>query len=649
MRNRVALTARATMALAAVLWVAGDGLAAPRDPAPSVDGQVVGPRPTAPRTGPGARPKARAPESPPAAAVPDPAETVRQARALRDAGKPAEAEALLGTHLQSSPEDLDVRAELAEALSDQSKDAEAAAQWERVVHARPTEDAARLRLADLYVGLDQADSALEHYQAVLEHRPNDPALRRRTGLLLLDMDRGPEAIPHLEAYSALVPGDEEVLSALQKLYAWNERPDDAMKILEKRVELHPEDVDAARELAERYLDREKETKAIALYERVVKARPDDLPARRALGQLYEWNSAPRKALEQYEAYLASKPYDAEVRARALSLSTDLALGSKARLHGYLLRSSDSRFRDLAREAVLAETGFGSWAGVQYSFFHEQDRLYFHAAGPRAAYEVKDWATVGAWYQFRHLQSAESAPAVRTILGHAVGMFANLSLPKAFQLSLGASFAHYDTGFNSGNGFLTVSRDIGPVTLSLQAERSDLLTSTGDVRTKVVSNNLTLGIDSEPVNRLLVHASGTWGLYSDWNQRLASSVGIGCRPFDLPRFELWYEYDYDHFRHPGALSGGITYFAPSNYHSHGPLATLTHPVAPWFAYGLDLHLWHVYGSGDNALLLQYGANVTFRPALHHMIQASYQRSDEVWGSAAIRYQDNQVRFSYAYEF
>ena len=42
-------------------------------------------------------------------------------------------------------------------------------------------------------------------------------------------------------------------------------------------------------------------------------------------------------------------------------------------------------------------------------------------------------------------------------------------------------------------------------------------------------------------------------------------------------------------------------------------------------------------------------MTFRPALHHLLQASYERSDEVWGSVEFRYQDNLLLFTYAYEF
>ena len=532
-----------------------------------------------------------------------------------------------------------------------SKDAEAAAQWAEVVRERPDDDAARLRLADLYLGLEQQDSALELYKAILVHRPDDPSLRRRTGTLLMDMDRGPEAIPHLEAYIALLPGDEEALRALEKLYAWNERPEDARRLLEKRVETHPDDLDASTELAERCVDAGQEAKAITLYDRIVKARPDDLGARRALAELYEWNAAPGKALQQYEAILDARPFDAEVRSRALSLSSDLGLGSKARQHAYLLRSNDPRYKDLSRQTLLVDTGFGTWAGVQYTFFHEKDRVYFHGVGPKAAYQVRDGATIGAWYQFRHLTSPSSLAnsPKRTVMGHAVGVFTELVLPAEFRLSAGASYIHYDTGFDSGNGFLTLSRDFDRVTLTFEAERVDLLGSVGDVERKIVANNLVLSLDAEPVDRFLLHLSGGGGFYSDWNRMANAAASIGWRPLDSPRLELWYEYTYLHAAYTEAKYPRITYFAPDHYHSHGPLITWSHAAATWFAYGLDLHLWHVYGAADNALLLQYTPKVTFRPALHHLLQASYTRTDTLWGSIATRYQDNLLLFTYAYEF
>jgi predicted Zn-dependent protease len=659
MLDQLALSSRVFPTLALVLLIAVPGVAAPREQLPSVDGVLVGPRPkpSPPKkarkadTKPAEKSSGTATETPVSKVLMDPTVATTQARALRDAGKPAEAEAILRPYLATSPVDADVRVELAQSLSDQSKDAEAVSQWEEVLRARPEDDNARLRLADIYLGLDQADSALEQYQAVLGRNPNDPALRRRTGMLLVDLDRGAEAVAHLEAYSVLVPGDDEVMNVLEKLYRWNDRPDLAIRILERRIDLHPGDIDAVRQLAESCVDLGNEKKAIDLYQKVVMARPDDLEARHALGELYEWNGAPTRALEQYDAYLKARPFDSEVRARSLSLSSDLGLGSEARMHGYFLRSTDPRFQSRAREAILADTGFGSWAGVEYDFYNELNNLTRHLAGPRAQYRLNNIVTLGLWYQFRHL----SGPSIvdgnpkSTVMGHAVGVFSNLSLPLEFKLSLGASFAHYDTGFNSGNGFLNLSRDFGPVNLSLQAERTDLLSSVGDVQTKVVSNDMTLGIDTEPVDRFLMHFSGTWGYYSDKNQRLAAGAGVGWRPLDSPRIELWYEYMYNHFKDPETSNPDISYFAPLNYQRHGPMATMMHAVTTWFAYGLDLHLWHVYDSGEQSIRIESGAKVTLRPALHHLIQLSYLRTDAVWSSSSAKYRDQQGTFTYAYEF
>lgn len=656
MRHLLAIAVAAGLALPAPVSVGR-----PRDPFPiRMDGRTVeappaekaldaAPRKDATRAS-GTRRTAPGHPSPEPPPPPDCPTLAGKARESLDQGQAAEVPDLLRPCLDMHPVDPEVRKIVAEALLALDRPEEAADQWGEVLKAAPLDDDTRLRLADLWLSLDHPDSALELYQEVRSRRGEDPTLMRRVGLLLVDQDRQAEAIDLLARYLQIVPGDDEVARTLMQLYRWQDRPEDARRLLEARVRQRPDDLEALRQLAAMHLDDGREREAIEAYERLLAALPDDPLVIRTLGLLYEWNGRPRDALHLYDRLLEQQPFDGEIRARALSLSSDLGLGARARRYATLLRTSDPRFRDLARQSVLADTGLASHLSLEYTLFHEKDRLWFHGVGPRGAWQFRPEASVGAFYQFRFLRGPSSEPdrGRRTVLGHAVGAFAEADLT-AVQLSLGASWQHYDTGFDSGNGYLVVSRDFDRVSLAAEVRRADVMTAIGDIETRIVANSLSLGLDSEPVDRMILHLGGSYGVWSDWNQRWSASAALGVRVMNSPRLELRYDYEGEGFRYPGRRYGRITYFAPEHYHLHGPVVHWTHAVRPWFAYSLSLHLWHAWGEGDNALLLQVAPQVTFRPGGRQLLQASYQRTDGIWGHVGARYQDDLLTVTWGYEF
>lgn len=603
-------------------------------------------KPRAPRT---TRPAAATPspaaDPEPAPALPAPSEAIRQARALRDDGKTEVAAILLAAVLDVNPADIALRFEYAETLMDLSLDENALPHLEKCVEQAPDDEGWRARLADLHLALDRPEGALGHYSILSARRPNDPAIRRKLADILVAMDRSREAIPHLEAYSAAVPGDIDALEILRKLYAWSERPREALAVLQRLADLKPDDLDIARDLAAQYVDLGDEKRAIGLYERVVAGRPADADSQRALGELYEWNDAPRKALTRYDAYLALRPHDGNVRARALQLSVNLGLGRAAREHGTFLSDADPWSQRVAREAMLADTGFGTSVSIDYAWFSDNQGFHRHEAGPRVMWAATDWLSVGARYAFLHLRGPDSTTGRKaTLLGHAAALLARFSLPSAFSLEASAGVNRYDTGFTSGNARLVLGRTFGPVTLELSGERQDVLSGVDDVKAEVVSNSAALAAGWEIWGPVRLATRLAYGRYDDGNNRMSGELGLSVLALEMPRIEVAYVYGVEAF---SDLSPRLTYWSPAHYQIHGPSVALRHPVTRWFLYGVHLRLSHAIE--DASFLATYGAELVFRPAVSHVIRLSYQRTDTLAGTASSRYQENRLTAGYAFEF
>jgi tetratricopeptide (TPR) repeat protein len=582
------------------------------------------------------------PSLPPSA--PDAETLFRQAHALRDAGRPAEAETLLRQAAALRPDDPAVAAELTEAVADQGREPEALRLAEHALALDPRNPDLRLRLADFYLAADRQDSALEQYRLVLKDRPNDPALKRRVADILVAMDRTQEAIPFLEAYLAAVPRDEAALKMLYQCFLWTGQEDLALVTLEKRVRMRPDDLECVAELAERYLDRGREKEAIEQYRRVVANRPDDLAARKALGQLYEWNDAPEEALEQYEAYLKLRPLDADVRARCLALSTDLGYGRRALGHVRLLGLGDPAYRQTEAELRMQDTGLGTSIELLYALYQNSRALTFHQAGPKFTYAVTDRLSVGGYYRFLHFKGPTPATTSETLMGHEAGALAELGFASGLAGSARLGVAGYHDGAVSFNGRLEVSGDLGPVGLTAMLLREDIRSTLGAVKARIVSNGVGVRLYSEPWWRLFVTAGGEYDRYSDANNRGEADVEVGVTAVTIPRLDVAYHYAIEAF---GTTKDSRVYFAPSHFQTHGPLASFRHPVTPWFLYGLDLRLAH--SIEENLLLLTYGARVTLRPGVRHLIGAAYLRTDSLNGRSSQLYREHVLTGTYSFEF
>lgn len=587
----------------------------------------------------------------PAAGQEDAPSALERARALRSAGDPAQAEALLREAAAADPSDAAVFLEWSQALADLDREEEALRAGERAVALRPDDGDARIWLAELYLRREQPDSALEHYLVVARDRPQDLALRRRVAQVLVWLDRNEEAIPHLEAYVAAVPGDLEGLKTLARLYLWTDRADEALATLARVVAADPSDREAALELARRYVDLDRFSKAIDVYERLRERDPSDADAVCALGTLYDWTDAPRKALAAHEACLALRPFDAQARERALALSLDLGHERQARAHARVLGLSGAAYDEAARRALLEQARHGTALGVDFRWFN--DRLGFDhvAVGPWGSVGLGEDVTLGARYRVHWLRGHpdldRKRPEVARI-GHEAGLFGEVRVAPGWTLDVSAWVTHYDSPWTSFNARVEQRADFDRVSLSVFGERADHLATAGAVDERVVLNTGGLTLYWNPWRGLFFDlvAKGSY-LNPDGNARFFGWGAAGYVLLDMPRLDASYTYSIEHFRDHREGGAIRSYFNPRAYQTHGPSASFRHPVTMWFLYGFDLRLWHAVR--DDALLATVGALVGFRPGDRHSLDLAYRRTETLVGTTATLYQENVLTASYVFEF
>ena len=585
----------------------------------------------------------------------DPNAAVDTAMQLHDQGKSKRAvEVLEGCLASLERPSSKVLFAICRLLHETDKDQEALSYCEKAVRTDPNDPSKRRFLADLYLTVGHKDSALAEYHEVLRLRPNDMPATRRMGELLLWMDRPKEAAGYLRRYLKVVPTDLEARKMLYDALLWSDQPKEAVRVLEQIVQETPEDLKAKKTLAERYLDLGMEQKAIQTYEDLLRQNPKDGEARLNLAKLYEWNDMPDKALEQYEAYLELRPYDEEARKQALELAMALGKGTLVQEHASALSAMDPKYSYVAKELLLEEWELGTSAGVHYLFFADNLKFQKHIVGPVGNVAVNDWLTLGAFYNFLYLlgpppaagigQPNLAAPRTR-ILAHQGGLRASMRFPGVLSVDAAAYLTRYDTGFLSGSGYLELRKTLGAVTLSLRGERADMQTTIGDIEREVVENRIGLYVYAEPLSWLILYSGFYYGRLSDTNNHVYGEAQVGFKVLNVPRLVLSYNYLVDHFSFTDSTQR--TYFNPRIYQMHGPQVVFRHPVTTYFLYGAKVALWHAVE--DSALLLSYGPELVLRIKGRHHLKASYQRMDTVYGSAAVRYQQNVFRFSYMFQF
>lgn len=144
----------------------------------------------------------------------DPAPWVALGLALREQGRPGEAEEALRTAVALAPRDASARNALGVALRALGRPEAALAEFAAALEARPDFADARLNAAAVLDSLDRAGEAEAHCRAVLAREPASAAALYGLGNALSGQDRLEEAIPAFRAAAALEPWRADVLTNL---------------------------------------------------------------------------------------------------------------------------------------------------------------------------------------------------------------------------------------------------------------------------------------------------------------------------------------------------------------------------------------------------------------------------------------------------
>lgn len=253
------------------------------------------------------------------------------------------------------------------------KYAEAAAVLEKIVAADPKDFRARFNLAFAYSQLNRDSEAIENYTKVAEQQPDLVPARLNLGILLLRQKQPAAAVVHLEAAAEKRPQDFRTQFYFGEALLGAGQSERAAAAYRKALELDPRSGEAVLGLA-RTLARSGQLEAAReQYLRAVQLDPQFNDALLELGDLMEQKQQPAQALELYLEFLKTKPEAVSVRERAgvillhqkrygeavehleASVRQNPTAANQAALaQGYIMTKQTAKAIPLLRAAVAAE-------------------------------------------------------------------------------------------------------------------------------------------------------------------------------------------------------------------------------------------------------------------------------------------------------
>jgi tetratricopeptide (TPR) repeat protein len=141
-----------------------------------------------------------------------------EARRLRDAGRPAEAAAILADLTRRSPEDAALVYEYAQALHLSGREDEALARVEAVLKKSPADAEAHVLHGTVLAALGREQEGLAELRQVAAAEPARAGVHRAMGLIHARAGRGAQAVNQFEKELALNPDDGATLTELGVYY-----------------------------------------------------------------------------------------------------------------------------------------------------------------------------------------------------------------------------------------------------------------------------------------------------------------------------------------------------------------------------------------------------------------------------------------------
>lgn len=199
----------------------------------------------------------------------------------------------------------------ASALHQQGKLADAQRLYGEVLRQQPNHFDALHRLAVIAAQTGQAERSAELFRRAIKLNAKIPAVHRNLGMTLFELKRYKEALASYDRALALKPDYVECYNsrglALQEL----KRPSQALSAFDKAVALKPDFAEAYVNRGLALEDLQQPAQALAAYDQGIALRPNSVEAYFSRGRLLERLGRPVEALASYDKTIALKPVFAE--------------------------------------------------------------------------------------------------------------------------------------------------------------------------------------------------------------------------------------------------------------------------------------------------------------------------------------------------
>jgi tetratricopeptide (TPR) repeat protein len=242
-----------------------------------------------------------------------PADPIEHAQQLLQAGKPAEAQAVLDDALAKTPSDPELLFSKGVAQRAQGDTAGATASWEKALSIKPELVAARHGLAALKVEAGDNEGAVKAYTEILQIDPDFADGHYNLGLALLALGRKDEARGALENAHRLRPDDPDVAVELGRLYALDGKLKEAAELVAPAAEKAKGDAGIQSTYAWMLEKLNRFDEAAVHFEAALAVEPDDDDTRLGLARTYlRIPGKEKQAAAELEALAGRRPNDAAV-------------------------------------------------------------------------------------------------------------------------------------------------------------------------------------------------------------------------------------------------------------------------------------------------------------------------------------------------
>jgi len=287
--------------------------------------------------------------------------------ALREGGRPAEAELVLRDGLSERPAQPALLLELGNALADLDRPAEAAAALAEAVRGAPGYAPAHYNLGNMLRRIGRLDEAAAAYDAAIRLAPDYAEAHYNRGIVLQHLGQPAQAIAAYRRAAELRPDHAGTAFNLGGALRSEGRFDEAVDSFRQAIALRPGHAEAHHNLGHALRRLKRLDEAEAAYRRALALRPDYGAAQVSLARVLRAKAQFAEAEALFRARLRQAPDDVEVQERlAELLCADNRLPDAAAVYDAMLAARPDHPAALAG-ALQLKSMVCDWRGRDSEF------------------------------------------------------------------------------------------------------------------------------------------------------------------------------------------------------------------------------------------------------------------------------------------